>query len=108
MRKEDPNGDYGRQERQREIVIGVVNKLVSMEGITKYQEVLEAMETNVKTDMSFSNMQTIALDYREAFTTVKTDQMQGEGFMLNGISYQDVSDDELKRVQDLLDDELGL
>lgn len=108
MRKEDPNGDYGRQERQREIVIGVVNKLVSMEGITKYQEVLEAMEANVKTDMSFGDMQTIALNYREAFTTVKTDQMQGEGFMLNGISYQDVSDDELKRVQDLLDDELGL
>lgn len=79
-----------------------------MEGITKYQEVLEAMEANVKTDMSFGDMQTIALNYREAFTTVKTDQMQGEGFMLNGISYQDVSDDELKRVQDLLDDELGL
>lgn len=108
MRKEDPRGDYGRQERQRAIVVGVVNKLLSMEGITKYQEVLNAMETNVKTDMSFGDMKTIAADYRGAFTKTKTEQMQGEGFMQDGISYQRVSVEELKRVQALLDDELGL
>lgn len=108
MRKEDPRGDYGRQERQRDIVVGVVKKLLSMDGITKYQEVLNAMETNVTTDMHFSDMKKIALNYREAFTHVKTEQMQGEGFMQDNISYQRVSDDELKRVQDILKSELGL
>lgn len=108
MRKEDPRGDYGRQERQRDIVVGVVKKLLSMDGITKYQEVLNAMETNVTTDMHFADMKKIALNYRDAFTHVKTEQMQGEGFMQDNISYQRVSDDELKRVQDILKDELGL
>ncbi|EMF0416318.1 TPA: LCP family protein [Enterococcus faecium] len=106
MRKEDPRGDYGRQERQRAIVVGVVKQLLSMDGITKYQEVLEAMESNVTTDMHFADMKKIALNYRDAFTNVKTEQMQGEGFMQDNISYQRVSEDELKRVQDILKGEL--
>lgn len=108
MRYDDPRGDYGRQERQRTIVMGVVNKLLSMDGITKYQEVLNAMESNVKTDMTFDTMKTIALDYRDAFANVKTEQMQGEGFMQDNISYQRVSDEELKRIQTILDQELGI
>ena len=108
MRYDDPRGDYGRQERQRTIVMGVVNKLLSMDGITKYQEVLNAMESNVKTDMTFDTMKTITLDYRDAFANVKTEQMQGEGFMQDNISYQRVSDEELKRIQTILDQELGI
>lgn len=108
MRYDDPRGDYGRQERQRTIVMGVVNKLLSMDGITKYQEVLNAMESNVKTDMTFDTMKTIALDYRDAFANVKTEQMKGEGFMQDNISYQRVSDEELKRIQTILDQELGI
>lgn len=108
MRYDDPRGDYGRQERQRTIVMGVVNKLLSMDGITKYQEVLNAMESNVKTDMTFDTMKTIALDYRDAFANVKTEQMQGQGFMQDNISYQRVSDEELKRIQTILDQELGI
>lgn len=108
MRKEDPRGDYGRQERQRDIVAGVAKKLLTMDGITKYQEVLNAMESNVTTDMHFNDMKKIALNYRDAFTNIKTDQMQGEGFMQDNISYQRVSEGELKRVQDILKSELGL
>lgn len=108
MRYDDPRGDYGRQERQRTIVMDVVNKLLSMNGITKYQKVLNAMESNVKTDMTFDTMKIIALDYRDAFANVKTEQMQGEGFMQDNISYQRVSDEELKRIQTILDQELGI
>ncbi|KAF1303533.1 MULTISPECIES: LCP family glycopolymer transferase [Enterococcus] len=107
MRKEDPRGDYGRQERQRQIVAGVAKKILSLDGVTKYQEVLNAMEDNVKTDMSFDDMKKIALDYRSAFGTIEQDQMQGEGFMQDGISYQQVSEDELTRVQTKLQTQLG-
>lgn len=67
MRKEDPKGDYGRQERQRSIVIGVVDKILTLDGITKYQEVLNAMEENMKTDLTFDQLKQIALNYRDAF-----------------------------------------
>ncbi len=53
----------------------------------------------MKTDMSFDEMKKIALDYRDAFGTIKQDQLQGEGFMQDNISYQKVSDQELDRVK---------
>ncbi|MGV3083904.1 LCP family glycopolymer transferase [Enterococcus dispar] len=99
MRHEDPRGDYGRQERQRKIVEGVAKKLLTFDGVTHYKEVLDAMETNVKTDMSFDDMKKIAADYRSAFGKIQQDQMQGDGFMQDGISYQRVSQTELDRVQ---------
>lgn len=99
MRHDDPRGDYGRQERQRKIVEGVAKKLLTFDGVTRYKEVLDAMETNVKTDMSFDDMKKIAADYRSAFGKIQQDQMQGDGFMQDGISYQRVSQTELDRVQ---------
>ncbi|MDT2692595.1 LCP family glycopolymer transferase [Enterococcus gallinarum] len=108
MRHEDPNGDYGRQERQRKIVEGIAKKVLSFDGVSKYQDILSAVESNMKTDMNFDNMRTIALDYRDAFKTIKQDQLKGEGFMQDGISYQRVSEEELNRVQTELKEQLNL
>lgn len=108
MRYEDPNGDYGRQERQRKIVEGIVKKVLSLDGITQYQTILNAVEQNMKTDMSFDDMRTLAFNYRSAFQTIKQDQLQGEGFMQDGISYQRVSEEELARVQKELKAQLNL
>ncbi|WP_187171473.1 LCP family glycopolymer transferase [Enterococcus faecium] len=108
MRYEDPNGDYGRQGRQRKIVEGVAKKVLSLNGVSNYQSVLNALESNMKTDMNFDEMKKIALDYREAFGTIKQDQLQGEGFMQDNISYQKVSDQELDRVKKELKDQMNL
>lgn len=107
MRYDDPHGDYGRQGRQRNIVAAVAKKALSLDGVAQYQEVLSAMEGNMKTDMDFSTMQKIALDYRSAFGKIEQVQMQGDGFMQDGISYQRVSNDELARVQKILKEQLG-
>lgn len=108
MRYDDPRGDYGRQERQRLVIQGIMQKLISINSMTKYQSILDAISDNMKTDMDFSTMQTIALDYRDAFSTIQMDQLQGEGFMQDGVSYQRVSDEELTRVQAELKDQMGL
>lgn len=107
-RYDDPRGDYGRQERQRSIVEAVAKKLLSLDGVTKYQGILNAMAGNVKTDITFDQMQTLALDYREAANDIRNDQMQGEGFMQDGISYQRISDAELSRVRGSLKQELDI
>ena len=108
MRYDDPNGDYGRQERQRLVIQGIMQKLISIDSMTKYKSILDALSDNMKTDMDFSTMQTIALDYRDAFSTIQMDQLQGEGFMQDGVSYQRVSDEELTRVKAELKDQMGL
>ena len=108
MRYDDPRGDYGRQERQRLVIQGIMQKLISINSMTKYQSILDAISDNMKTDMDFSTMQKIALDYRDAFSTIQMDQLQGEGFMQDGVSYQRVSDEELARVQAELKDQMNL
>lgn len=107
MRYDDPNGDYGRQERQRKIITGVAKKVLSTKGLTNYQSILTTMGENVKTDLSFEDMQTLMGDYRGAFGNIKTDQMKGEGFMQDGVSYQRIEASELKRVQEELKKQLN-
>ncbi|MCD5001684.1 LCP family protein [Enterococcus saccharolyticus] len=108
MRYEDSRGDYGRQLRQRAVVEGIMNKALSLNGVTQYQGILNTMEGNMKTDMSFGDMQKIALDYRDAFSKMDQLQMTGEGFMQDGVSYQRVSEDELQKVQSTLKQQLDI
>lgn len=107
MRYEDPNGDYGRQERQRKVIEGIVQKVLSLNSVSNYQEILTAVSYNMKTDLSFDDMKKIALDYRSAFGKVKQDQLQGTGFMQDGVSYQRVDEQELTRVQQELKNQLN-
>lgn len=107
MRYEDPNGDYGRQERQRKVSEGIVQKVLSLNSVSNYQEILTAVSDNMKTDLSFDDMKKIALDYRSAFGKVKQDQLQGTGFMQDGVSYQRVDEQELTRVQQELKNQLN-
>ena len=107
MRYEDPNGDYGRQERQRKVIEGIVQKVLSLNSVSNYQEILTAVSDNMKTDLSFDDMKKIALDYRSAFGKVIQDQLQGTGFMQDGVSYQRVDEQELTRVQQELKNQLN-
>ncbi|EPA0887161.1 LCP family protein [Enterococcus faecalis] len=107
MRYEDPNGDYGRQERQRKVIEGIVQKVLSLNSVSNYQEILTAVSDNMKTDLSFDDMKKIALDYRSAFGKVKQDQLQGTGFMQDSVSYQRVDEQELNRVQQELKNQLN-
>lgn len=108
MRYDDPRGDYGRQLRQRLVVEGIVKQGLSLSGVTQYQDVLNTLEGNMQTDLSFASMQKVALSYRNAFSTFEQLQMQGEGFMQDGVSYQRVSEEELTSVQEALKKELGV
>lgn len=107
MRYDDPNGDYGRQKRQRQVISSIAKKALNISELTKYQQILTAMGDNVQTDLSFSDMTTIARNYRSAFGNIQDDQLQGTGFMQDGVSYQRVSDEEINRVSTILKTQLG-
>ncbi|MFQ7234008.1 MAG: LCP family protein, partial [Enterococcus hulanensis] len=47
MRHEDPKGDVGRQARQREILSKIIDKLLSVNSVTKYKKYLRAVEDYV-------------------------------------------------------------
>lgn len=105
MRYDDPEGDYGRQRRQRAVVEAVMKKAASASSLLHYKSILNEISSNAKTDMNFATMKAIGTKYHSCFNNVKSDYLHGTGFMLNGISYQDVSSD-LPRIRKLLQTQL--
>ncbi|SEI77229.1 transcriptional attenuator, LytR family [Alkalibacterium gilvum] len=108
MRKKDPNGDYGRQFRQRQIIEGAMKSVASLDSIMNYQSILSTMGNTMKTNMSFEEMQDLFSNYRGAAKTIEQNQLSGNGTMLNGVYYEIIPDQELARVRNDLNNELEL
>ncbi|QIK52662.1 transcriptional regulator [Jeotgalibaca porci] len=110
MRYEDPEGDTGRQARQRIIIEGVVNKVTSASTLVNYQNILGSLSNNVQTNFQMKDY--LALqgnDYLAAARNITSEQMGGSGGIGDdGIYYNWLSEDELYRVQSLLQSELEL
>ncbi|WP_449620848.1 polyisoprenyl-teichoic acid--peptidoglycan teichoic acid transferase TagU [Robertmurraya sp. Marseille-Q9965] len=94
MRKNDPKGDYGRQERQRQVIQGVINKGASFNSLTRFDEIFGALGKNIKTNMSFEEMMDIQKNYKEARHNIDQLQLTGKGQMIDGVSYQIISEEE--------------
>lgn len=108
MRKADPRGDFGRQERQRKVIQGVINKGLSISSITRFDNILDALGSNVRTDLTFSEMMDIQKNYRAATRNIEQMEISGKGQMINGIYYYIVSDAEKQRIQNELKEHLEI
>ncbi|WEV50862.1 LCP family protein [Lactobacillus sp. ESL0731] len=108
MRYDDPQGDYGRQKRQRQVITTLIKKAVSISTLTKLDSVLTSISGNVKTNLPFKALEEIALNYRGSTKNVKNDYLHGHNATIADASYQVQSTKELQRVSDFLRGELGL
>lgn len=107
MRYDDPKGDYGRQERQRLVITALLRKSISYKTVLN-KSFLDSISNESKTDMMFSQMTKLALNYRNAAKTVKSDNVQGTGKMISGQSFQMVSTSERQAASNNIRDNLGL
>ena len=108
MRHQDPEGDIGRQARQREVITQIMGKILSLNSITKYEKILKAISGNMKTDFAVNgNSLKSLLGYKDAFQKMRSIKLQGIGEMIDGISYQVMPTDNLLSVQNALRLSLG-
>ena len=108
MRYDDPEGDYGRQKRQRQVITTIIKKSVSINTLTRIDSVLSSVSGNLKTNLPFDALRQIAFNYRDSTKNVKNDYLHGHNATIDGSSYQVQSTKELQRVSDYLRTELGL
>lgn len=108
MRYEDPNGDNGRQERQRQIIQATLEKVASLSTISNYQDILGSLENNMQTNLEFNDMVKIFNNYRSAAGNIQQEQLVASGTTIDGIYYGLVSDEEMNRVSSLLKEQLEL
>lgn len=108
MRYDDPDGDSGRQERQRQVIQATIEKVASFSTISNFQNVLSSLENNMQTNLEFDDVIKIFNNYRSAAGNIQQEQLEATGTMIDGIYYGIVSDEEMSRVSELLQEQLEL
>lgn len=108
MRKSDPRGDFGRQERQREVISKVIKKGATFSSLTKYQNILSALEENIKTNLTMNDIIGIQSQYKSAAETIDKLEIEGEGKTISNIWYFIVEDETRQALSDELRQHLDL
>lgn len=108
MRYDDPEGDMGRQKRQQYVIQKLVEKLLNITSITRYEEILKTLENSVRTNFTLDKLLSIKNNYPKALKNFESDKISGSGTMIGGIYYFVVPEDERLRISNLLRENLEL
>lgn len=108
MRHQDPAGDFGRQERQREVVQAILKKVLSIDIASQYKQILSAVSDNIQTDIEL-NSKTIPelLAFSDALKHIQSLQLKGEAYDVGGSSYIVPTAQDVLAVQNDLKRSLG-
>lgn len=115
MRKQDPAGDFGRQERQKEVISKIVKNALSINSLTNFNKIFNAVGKNVETNFTGSELWELAKNYASTANNITNLTLEGpDGFLYYIPSYgQDVyvwqpSSESLQKVSNQLRKHLGL
>lgn len=78
MRKQDPRGDFGRQERQREVIQSLANELLSFSSLTNINPILDAIRPNLQTNMTPQQMLFVGSNYSSSAKDIESLEMAGQ------------------------------
>jgi polyisoprenyl-teichoic acid--peptidoglycan teichoic acid transferase len=99
MRHLDNRGDFGRQDRQRQVINAIVDKGASVSSINKVDNILKVLGERVKTNMTFEEMKDIQKEYSSTRKNKKTLNLQGNGAKINGIYYWVPTDESVNTIK---------
>ena len=108
MRYDDPEGDTGRQKRQQYVIQKLVEKLLSLGSVTKYEEILKTLENSVRTNFTVEKLFQIAQTHKEALQHFESDTINGDGAMIGGVYYFVIPEAEKIRVSNVIRKSLDL
>jgi len=105
-RKQD--NDIERGKRQQEILKAIITKAASASALTKYDDVLEAVGDNMKTDMTFKEMKSFISYLSNGVPRIDSITLQGYDDMSTGVYYYKLDEESLEETQHILQSHLGL
>lgn len=107
MRHLDPRGDFGRNDRQRQVIAAIIDKASNASSVTKFDDILNVLGSNVKTDLTFDEMVDIQKNYRSAKNNIEQYEIKGHGGLIGGTYYLTVPDEEQSKVTEMLKNNLA-
>ena len=112
MRYDDPEGDYGRQKRQRIVIEQLVKKMMSFNSITNFEKIMNAISKNVKTDIPIGKIMALKNTYGPSFDHLEQAFIEERSLLLTNsigeqIYYSYATDEELLEKSNLIREYLG-
>lgn len=87
MRKQDPRGDWGRQERQRQVIQAIIDETISISSLTNFNKIFDAIAPNLKTNLSGKAIWTLGTNYANAARNIESLTLDGEAQYIYFPSY---------------------
>lgn len=107
MRHDDPQGDYGRQLRQRMVLKALLLKLADNPNLINFQ-LLNDLPDFVNTNLPLTQLSTLIKDYRPALNTINSDYLHGKTKVIEGQDFEVFKQTERQRITDRIRDDLDL
>ena len=104
MRKQDDRGDLGRNDRQQQIIDAMIEEGSSFGSFTRVESILDAVGSNVVTNVQMNEMRKLFMDYRGTRDETVRAEVNGTGQTIGGIWYLVVTEEERARLQQLVKD----
>lgn len=78
-----------------------MQKLLTLESIPKVDKIINVLGNNMKTNLPLGELLKLYITKNNKFK-MSTDQLKGEEEIIDGISYQKMTDAEIKRISQQL------
>ncbi|MFC0469078.1 LCP family protein [Halalkalibacter kiskunsagensis] len=108
MRAQDPRGDFGRQERQREILQILIDKGASFSSVTRIEEILTVVEENIRTNLGLGDIWSIQSNYRDALHAIEEHVVAGEDGEMDEVYYYLPDEEKVQELSKVLKEHLEI
>jgi polyisoprenyl-teichoic acid--peptidoglycan teichoic acid transferase len=109
MRKQDPRGDFGRNERQKEIIISLIDELRKPSNVFKMDEMARLLSDDVETNVKISEALTMT-NTLTRFNKFKINnlKLEGQDTYIDSIYYYTPDEDSIDELSSTLLDHLNI
>lgn len=107
MRHQDPLGDYGRQDRQRQVLMKLAFKGSDLTSLIN-QNFMKTVSKQMRTDLTFDDLLILGSKYRVATHHMKSTHLQGHTEVIGGEDYEVPDHSEKQRITNIIRSALGL
>ncbi|MEC1180850.1 LCP family protein [Metasolibacillus meyeri] len=102
------DSDMERGKRQQEILKAIAQQAASISSITKYDELIDAVGANMKTNMTFKEMKGFFSYLTQGVPRIDSLTIEGYDDMSTGIYYYQLEEQSLNETKEILKSHLGL
>ncbi|MET3696815.1 LytR family transcriptional attenuator [Bacillus oleivorans] len=102
----DAEGDFGRNRRQQQVVSAILDQTIDLRNVTNLTEISEALGDNVRTDISFTKMVSLAGSLKMSGDEVESIKYDAYPTNIGGASYVTIDDAELERLKGILEEKM--